>query len=205
MPYGFMDIARTPSVREAQKAMGVEALWDNFRGNRASERFSDNEAAFIAERDSFYMASVSETGWLYVQHRGGPPGFLKMLDERTLAFADYSGNRQYISTGNIAAGRVCLFLMDYARRARLKIYAHAEIIGLDADPQLTERLIDLTYRPKLERIFRLRLQAFDWNCPQHIVPRYTGSQVAEAIAALKERIAELETENAELRHHLGRD
>ena len=201
-----MDIARTPSVLAVQKAMGSDGLWTDFKGNRAFDRFSDDEAAFIAERDSFYMATISESGWPYVQHRGGPPGFLKALDERTLAFADYRGNRQYISTGNIAAdGRVCLFLMDYARRSRLKIYGRAEILSLEADPELTMLLTDTDYRPRLERIFRVRLEAFDWNCSQHINRRYTGAQVAEGVAPLRARIAELEAENAELRRHLGRD
>ena len=103
MPYGFLDIASTPSVRAAQSAMGSDRVFENFRGDRAFDRFTPNEAAFIAARDSFYMATVSETGWPYVQHRGGPTGFLKVVDEKTLAFADYRGNRQYISVGNLAA------------------------------------------------------------------------------------------------------
>jgi predicted pyridoxine 5'-phosphate oxidase superfamily flavin-nucleotide-binding protein len=157
MSYGFLDIAVTPAVREAQAAMGVDGHWDGFKGHREFDRFGDNEAAFIAARDSFYMATVSETGWPYVQHRGGPRGFLKMVDNRTLAFADYRGNRQYISTGNLAASdRASIFLMDYAGRARLKIYAHIETVALDADPALTEQrhrlrrrrcLARQTYRP----------------------------------------------------------
>lgn len=199
MAHGFMDIALTPSVRAVQREMGSERLWAGLHGRRA-DRFGDDEAAFIAERDSVYLASVSETGWPYVQHRGGPPGFIAMLDDRTLAFADYRGNRQYISTGNISADpRVCLFMMDYARRARLKIYARAEILALDADPDLTMRFTASAYRVRLERIFRLTLEGFDWNCPQHINPRYSGAQVAEAVAPLRERIAALEAENAELR------
>lgn len=171
MPYGFLDIAITPSVRAAQKAMGADHIWQNFAGDRDFDRLTENEAAFIADRDSFYMATVSETGWPYVQHRGGPRGFLKVIDDRTLAFADYRGNRQYISTGNVAANdRACLFLMDYARRARLKIYVHVEEVALDADPALAALVIDADYRAKLERIFRLRLESFDWNCPQHITP-----------------------------------
>ncbi|MGH1558887.1 pyridoxamine 5'-phosphate oxidase family protein [Caulobacter segnis] len=129
-----------------------------------SEAFTENEEAFIAERDSFYMASVSETGWPYVQYRGGPPGFLKVLDETTLAFADFRGNRQYISVGNLDANdRVALILVDYPRRARLKILAHVERLALDAEPGLLERLSDPGYRAKPERIFppeagRVRLE-----------------------------------------------
>jgi predicted pyridoxine 5'-phosphate oxidase superfamily flavin-nucleotide-binding protein len=121
-----------------------------------------------------------------------------------LAFADYRGNRQYISTGNVAANdRACLFLMDYARRARLKIYVHVEEVALDADPALVALVIDPNYRAKLERIFRLRLESFDWNCPQHITPRFTEEQVGEAVRPLRDRLAELESENAELRARLA--
>lgn len=205
MAYGFLDIAATPSVRAVQAAMGSEGLWSNFSADRTFDRLTENEAAFIAARDSFYMASVSETGWPYIQHRGGPRGFLKLLDDRTLAFADYRGNRQYISTGNLAADdRACLFLMDYTRRARLKIYAHVETVALDADPGLAERVAMTGYRARAERIFRLRLEAFDWNCSQHITPRFTEQEIAEAISPLRERLERLEAENAELRASLAR-
>ena len=203
MSYGFLDIAVTPSVRAAQAAMGADGLWTDFGAHRTFDRFTENEAAFIAARDSFYMATVSETGWPYVQHRGGPRGFLKLVDEQTLAFADYRGNRQYLSVGNLSANdRVCLFLMDYPRRARLKIYAHAETIALDADPGLTELVAIPDYRGNPERVFRLRLEAFDWNCRQHIVPRFTEQEIAAAVQPLRERLAALETENAALRARL---
>jgi predicted pyridoxine 5'-phosphate oxidase superfamily flavin-nucleotide-binding protein len=204
MPYGFLDVAVTPSVQAAQAKMGADRIWRNFKGHRQFDRFTDNETAFIAQRDSFYLASVSETGWPYVQHRGGPVGFLKLVDDRTLAFADYRGNRQYISTGNLAADdRVCLFLMDYPHRTRLKIYAHADILVLDDDPALTALVTMPEYKAKLERIFRLRLEAFDWNCPQHIVPRFTEQEIAEAVRPLRDRLAQFETENAELRSRLA--
>ncbi len=204
MSYGFLDIAITPSVRAAQAKMGAERVWQDFKGHREFDRFTANEAAFIADRDSFYMATVSETGWPYVQHRGGPRGFLTLVDDRTLAFADYRGNRQYISTGNLAAdNRACLFLMDYPRQARLKIYAHVETLGLDDDPDLTARVTAPDYKAKLERIFRLRLKAFDWNCQQHITPRFTEGEIGEAMRPLRDRLAQLETENAELRTQLA--
>jgi predicted pyridoxine 5'-phosphate oxidase superfamily flavin-nucleotide-binding protein len=195
-----MDIASTPSVQAAQASMGADHLWQDFKGHRDFDRFTDNEAAFIAERDSFYLATVSETGWPYVQHRGGPRGFLKVVDDRTLAFADYRGNRQYISTGNLAANeRASLFLMDYAHRARLKIYAHIEAVALDADPALTALVTVPGYKAKLERVFRVRLEAFDWNCPQHITPRFTEEQVTEAVRPLRERLAALQAEVDALR------
>lgn len=139
MAYDYLDIAATPSVRAAQKAMGSDRLWTGRNIDRASQRFSPQEMQYIAERDSFYIATVSETGWPYVQHRGGPPGFLRVVDERTLAFADYSGNRQYISVGNLATDRrASLILMDYPHRTRLKIYAHVEIVSPDEEPVLAQ-------------------------------------------------------------------
>jgi predicted pyridoxine 5'-phosphate oxidase superfamily flavin-nucleotide-binding protein len=204
MSYGFLDIAVTPSVRAVQAKMGADQFWQDFKGHRESDRFTENEAAFIADRDSFYIATVSETGWPYMQHRGGPRGFLKLVDDRTLAFADYRGNRQYISTGNLAADdRACLFLMDYTRRARLKVYAQVETLGLDDDPALTALATVSGYKAKLERIFRLRLKNFDWNCSQHITPRFTEQEVSEAVRPLRERLAQLETENAQLHARLG--
>jgi uncharacterized protein len=203
MSYGFLDIAITPSVRAVQAKMGADHLWADFKGHREFDRFTENEADFIAGRDSFYMATVSESGWPYVQHRGGPRGFLKLVDDRTLAFADYRGNRQYISIGNLAADdRVCLFLMDYGKRARLKVYARVTTLALDADSALTALVTVPGYKAKLERIFRLSLQAFDWNCPQHITPRFTEQEIDEAVRPLRDRLAQLETENAELRARL---
>ncbi|AYM14555.1 pyridoxamine 5-phosphate oxidase [Rhizobium rhizogenes] len=203
MPYHFLEVAVTPSVRAAQSAMGVDQIWLG-NDSRPSDTLTEDEIAFIAARDSFYMASVSETGWPYVQHRGGNAGFLKVVDQRTLAFADYRGNRQYISTGNLAANdRACLFLMDYARRARLKIYVHVDRLTLDADPTLNDLVSDPTYKGRAEGIFRLRLEAYDWNCPQHITPRYTQQQVEQAVAPLREKLLQLETENAALRAQLG--
>jgi predicted pyridoxine 5'-phosphate oxidase superfamily flavin-nucleotide-binding protein len=182
---------------------GADKIWENFKGHREFNRFGENEAAFIANRDSFYMATVSETGWPYVQHRGGPRGFLKVIDESTLAFADFRGNRQYITTGNaMADDGTCLFLIDYPHRARLKIYAHIETLALDDDPALTALVAVPDYKAKIERVFRLRLEAFDWNCQQHIVPRFTEPEIAEALRPLRDRLAQLEFENAELRAHL---
>ena len=198
MGYAFLDTLTTPSVRAAQETNGSADLWR--QADRDFVRFTAAEAAFIAARDSFYLASVSENAWPYVQHRGGPTGFLKLLDERTLAFADFRGNRQYISLGNIAANdRVCLFLMDYPNRARLKILARMKAIDLGDDPELAERLALPGYRGKAERALVLRLEAFDWNCAQHITPRFTMEETLAAVAPLRTRIAELEAEVAALR------
>jgi uncharacterized protein len=202
MPYHFLEVAVTPSVRTAQADMGVDQIWLG-ENDRPSDTLTENEIAFIATRDSFYIASVSETGWPYVQHRGGKIGFLKVVDPQTMAFADYRGNRQYISAGNFAANdRACLFLMDYVRRTRLKVYAHVERLTLDADQSLTDLVSDPTYRGRAERIFKLRLEAYDWNCPQHITPRYTDQQVEQAVAPLRQKLQQLEAENEALRARL---
>ncbi len=200
MTYKFLDMASTPSVRAAQAANGSREMWEQFKGHRAFDRFTDDEAAFVAARDSFYMATVSETGWPYVQHRGGPPGFLKVLDEMTLGFADFRGNRQYISLGNAAADdRVALILMDYPNRTRLKILAHMEVRDLGAESDLAAHLALPGYKGKPERAFLLRLETFDWNCPQHITPRFTVTEVEAAVSPLRARIAVLEAENQALR------
>jgi hypothetical protein len=184
--------------------MGADRLWQDFKGHREFNRFTEDAAAFIADRDSFYMATVSQTGWPYIQHRGGPRGFLKVVNEKTLAFADYGGNRQYISTGNLAADhRACLFLMDYPHKARLKVYARVETLALDHDPDLTTLVTTPGYRANLERVFRLRLETFDWNCQQHIIARFTEPEIVEAIRPLRDRLAQLESENAELRARLA--
>jgi predicted pyridoxine 5'-phosphate oxidase superfamily flavin-nucleotide-binding protein len=198
--YRFLDILSTPGVRAAQAANGGRRVWERFSGDRAFDRFSDNEAAFIEARDSFYLATVSETGWPYVQHRGGPPGFLKVLNETTLGFADFCGNRQYISLGNVATDdRIALILMDYPNRARLKILAHLEVRDIGADPDLAARLALPGYKGEPERAFLLHLETFDWNCAQHITPRFTATEVEAAVGPLLTRIAALEAENHTLR------
>ncbi len=205
MAYGFLDIAATPGVHAAQAANGSRRMWEEMDADRAFDRFTENEAAYIAARDSFYMATVSETGWPYVQHRGGPPGFLKMLDETTLGFADFRGNRQYISLGNLAANdRVALILVDYPNRARLKILAHMSAVDLAGDPALAERLALPGYKGRPERGFLLRLEAFDWNCPQHITPRYTAAELDVALSPLQARMAALEAENQGLRDQVAK-
>jgi predicted pyridoxine 5'-phosphate oxidase superfamily flavin-nucleotide-binding protein len=200
MSYGFLDIALTPSVRAAQASMGAEHLWQDFKGHREFDRFTPDAAAFIAARDSFYMATVSETGWPYIQHRGGPAGFLRVLDERTLGFTDYRGNRQYISLGNIEADtRTALILMDYPHQSRMKIYAHAEPRDLSADPDLATRLATPGYKGRAERGYVLRLEHFDWNCPQHITPRFTQAELEAVLRPMRTRLETLEAENVTLR------
>jgi predicted pyridoxine 5'-phosphate oxidase superfamily flavin-nucleotide-binding protein len=150
------------------------------------------------------MATVSESGWPYVQHRGGPPGFIRMLDDKTLAIADFRGNRQYISVGNLAAGgRASLILMDYANRRRLKIFAHVEVKTLADNPELAAAVATPGYKAKPERVLKFHLDAFDWNCPQHIAPRFTEAEIDAALAPVRERLAQLEAENKALRDKLA--
>ena len=148
---------------------------------------SDKEAQFIRQRDSLYMASVSESGWPYVQHRGGPPGFIKVLDAATLGFADYRGNRQYISAGNVQSNnRVSLFLMDYPNRRRLKVAGRLEFV--DPNDARLQALLDPNYRARIERGVLIHIAAFDWNCPQHITPRYTDADIDRMV---EQRLREL--------------
>ena len=167
--------------------------------NRFTEGLDDDTKAFIETRTSFYMATVSETGWPYVQHRGGPIGFLKVQGNDTIAFADYKGNKQLISKGNLAKNdRVSLFLMDYPRRARLKIIGHASMINADDDAALAD-LLRVTDQDPIERLTTIRVAAFDWNCPKYIEPRYTEAEIQRMVGP---RLQALADENAELRAKL---
>ena len=158
------------------------------------------EAAFIAARDSFYLGSVSETGWPYIQHRGGPPGFLRLIDSHTLAFGDYQGNRQLISTGNLLVNnRVTLFLMDYRSRQRLKLVGYARIKDVHEVDSDTLRHIGEPPRTKVERIIFVDVVGYDWNCPKHITPRYSTQDVEELVASLRGQISQLENDLQSLR------
>jgi predicted pyridoxine 5'-phosphate oxidase superfamily flavin-nucleotide-binding protein len=205
MTHRFLEIATTPAVKAAQEAQGSRRSYARQEeGEPHNDRLGEAEADFIATRDSFYLASVSETGWPYLQHRGGPAGFLRVLDETTLGFADLRGNRQYLSLGNLTADdRLCLFLMDYGHRARLKIFGRARFHDLAAEPELARRLIVPGYRAVPERGVTIKVEAFDWNCPQHITPRFSEAELAPALAPVRRRLEELEVENARLRAELA--
>lgn len=205
MTHRFLEIATTPAVKAAQEAQGSRRAYARQEeGAPHHDRLGAAEADFIAARDSFYMASVSETGWPYLQHRGGPEGFLRVLDERTLGFADLRGNRQYLSLGNLSADdRICLFLMDYGNRARLKLFGRARFHDLAAEPELASRLVVPGYGAVAERGVTIAVEAFDWNCPQHITPRFSEAELAPALAPVRERLAALEAENARLRAELA--
>jgi uncharacterized protein len=202
----FLEIAGTPAVKAVQARQGSRAAYAKFdEGSVVNNRLGPAEASFITARDGFYLASVSETGWPYIQFRGGPAGFLRVIDEQTLGFADFRGNRQYITTGNLAGDdRVSLFLMDYANRRRLKLFGRAELRDAKADPVLAERLTARGYRAVVERSVLVHVSAFDWNCPQHITPRYTAEELKAATAPLLARLAELESALAEREATAGR-
>lgn len=189
----YLDLMFTDAVRRAQTQYYGQA--GRIAGVPDRDLLGQAEAEFIATRDSFYVGSISESGWPYVQHRGGPAGFLRVINETTLVFADYKGNRQLLSTGNLSVNdRVALFLMDYKNRERLKILGHARIEDALAYPELTEQVTDLTMRSRVERLVFIDVVSFDWNCPKYIVPRYSADEVEELAGPLRRRIAELEAE-----------
>ena len=201
MSHRFHDIAFTPAVKAAQAQAGSRGAYARFEaGEPGMDRVGPEEAAFLEARDSFYMATVSETGWPYVQHRGGPPGFLRVLDEGTVGFADVRGNRQYVSVGNIQGDdRVSIILVDYARRRRLKILGHARAVRVAEEPDLVARLSVPEYGARVERGIVVRVAAFDWNCPQHITPRFTEAEVGAMAAPLVARLRAAEAERDRLR------
>ena len=190
----YTQLAFTESVKRAQEQYGTRAQGARLESSDAVDTtLSDRESGFIEERDGFYVASVGDQGWPYVQFRGGPRGFLRVLDERTLGYADFRGNLQYITTGNITQDdRVALFLMDYANQRRLKIMARARIHPAAERPDLIAKLEDPDYRARIERAVIFEIEAFDWNCPQHITPRLTEAERAPTIENYEARIRELE-------------
>ena len=185
----------TAEVEAEQDAIGAKGAFASRYDAKQDEPLGANEVAFLTSRTSIYMASVNSAGWPYVQHRGGPPGFLKVINPTTLAMPDFRGNRQYVSVGNLAENdRASLFFMDYPRQARLKIFARVGVVQLEEKPELAARLVDETYKAKIERAFEFTLEAFDWNCPQHITPRYTEDDIRAVTGKLTQRIASLELE-----------
>lgn len=201
MPTPLAAIAFTPAVRAEQARHGSRHRYARLdTADTPPAELGDMEAGFIAERDTFFMATVSDTGWPYVQHRGGPAGFLQVLDAHTLAFADLRGNAQYLSLGHLAGNpRVALILLDAARRQRLKIWGTARVVEAADDPALMARLRMPGQRVPAERAWVITVAATDWNCPSHITPRFTEAEVAEAVAPLRQELESLRAEVARLR------
>ncbi len=182
MARAFAEIAFTPSVRAAQARYGSAKAGERFLSDGIDRRdtLTENEASFIQARDGFYLGTVSEDGWPYIQFRGGPPGFLSVLDERTIAWVDFRGNGQYLSAGNLGANdRVSLFLMDYPNRRRLKLWGRAQIVDAAENPGLVEALFPAGYKAVPERVVSVTIAAYDWNCPQHIPQRLTAEEKIE--------------------------
>ena len=188
MPNAFATISFTESVKAAQSHYGSRENNRYFElADDPSNELGESESEFIESRDSFYMATISENGWPYVQHRGGPPGFIKVLDARTFGFADFKGNRQYISVGNLTANaRTSIILMDYPNRRRLKLWGITRIIHEEDEPDTFARLAVSSYRAKVERGMVIQVEAIEWNCPQHITPRYSEAEVDKVLKTLQD-------------------
>jgi predicted pyridoxine 5'-phosphate oxidase superfamily flavin-nucleotide-binding protein len=200
----YAKFAFTDAIKALQEQEGSRKGYEKVEKNKVVDGLTGNEIAFIGERDSFYMASYGENGYPYIQHRGGPKGFVKVIDSKTIGFVDFSGNRQYISTGNIATQtHVALIMISYPHRARLKLYANARIVNIGDDEQLFTLLDPAAYKHQPERMIVLDIRAYDWNCPQHITPRYTIEEIQEAFAPQKEYIHRLEEELAALKDEMA--
>jgi hypothetical protein len=202
----FQELAFTPRVKEQQQEHGSRRQYERVEQTAPpGNTLGPAEQDFLQRRDSFYMASVSETGWPYVQHRGGPKGFVRVINPGLIGFADLRGNKQYVSLGNFGHdSRVCLFFMDYPYQARLKILGRVEIHEHDPEaPALIESFRPVDKSDVIERVILVHIEAFDWNCPQHITPRYTLEELQEVLAPVREKLVQLEAENAALRTKLS--
>ena len=201
MSHKFYDLTFTPAVKATQERYGTRKNYARFEGGEPDfHGITDVEVDFIAERDGFYMATVGGDDQPYIQFRGGPQGFLKVLDERTLGFADFRGNLQYISVGNLTEHKkAAIFLMDYAGQRRLKILVRVEVKDAAEAPDLIAQLKMPDYKARVERAMILHIEAFDWNCPQHITPRYTMDEIRHMTAPLNDHIEKLEAEIKKLK------
>lgn len=202
-------IAFTDAVREVQHRYGSDGFYDRKRVQGAAAPVADaltgDEKDYLAERDSFYLASVSETGWPYVQFRGGPAGFLRAVDDNTIGWADFRGNLQYISTGNLAGNdRVALIAVDYVHGRRLKIFGRARVVTAEDEPALIATFSDPSYDAVVERAVLITVEAYDWNCPQHITVRFSAADLEPHFAPLDKELQSLRRENAQLRDRLAR-
>ena len=194
MGHKFAELAFTDAVKNIQSDQGSRNAYTRMEvGDDYNNVLGPNEAQFIAARDSFYMATVSETGWPYVQHRGGPAGFVKILDDRTLGFADFRGNRQYVSAGNLSQNdRVSLFFMDYPNKTRLKLLGRVHTLAPSDQDTLQKLILGDRYPARTGWGFLISVEAFDWNCPQYITPRFTRAETDQEVSSLQAKISELE-------------
>ena len=201
----FGSLVFTPVVKRLQERYGSRQQYERMKPAKVSrDHFTEFEIDFLRERDSFYWATVRSTGWPYVQHRGGPKGFIRVINSQTLAFADFRGNKQFVSTGNLLTdNRVAIIFVDYPQQARLKILGRVEILEGEKAAPLMEQVRMTGYKAAVERIFIIHMEAYDWNCPQHIRPRYTQEEIRDAVRDIEERLRSVEVENAELRQEIS--
>ncbi|HEY0307638.1 MAG TPA: pyridoxamine 5'-phosphate oxidase family protein [Acidobacteriaceae bacterium] len=192
-------------MKRLQERYGSRRQYERMEQSGASQdSLTAFEEEFLGQRDSFYWATTGVTGWPYVQHRGGPKGFLKVIDDRTLAFADFRGNKQYITTGNLQSdNRVAMIFVDYPRQARLKILGRVETFEAEQADVWLERVRVPGYDAVIERVFLIHIEAYDWNCPQHITPRYTAEEVRDVLHTAEEEVRSLKQENEKLRKQLA--
>jgi predicted pyridoxine 5'-phosphate oxidase superfamily flavin-nucleotide-binding protein len=196
----YEQIAFTDAVQKLQKQHGSRTVYARIENNNGEEGFTEAEVNFISSRDSFYMASISQSGYPYIQHRGGPKGFIKVLDASTLGMVDFNGNKQYISLGNAAKNtKVSLIMMDYPQQTRLKLFADIQIVEISENPHLFAQLDPSGYKHKAERMLLFNVKGYNWNCPQHITPRYTLAEIEAAFAERNRYIQSLEEEVRRLR------
>jgi predicted pyridoxine 5'-phosphate oxidase superfamily flavin-nucleotide-binding protein len=204
MVTSFGSLVFTPVVKALQERYGSRQQYvrmEQMSGTHAG--LGPEEREFLRERDTFYLATIGSTGWPYIQHRGGPKGFLKVIDDRTIAFADFRGNKQYVSTGNLMSDdRVALILVDYPRQLRLKILGRVEIFEGEKDMPWLDKVRDPAYEAVIERVFVIHVEAFDWNCQQHIIPRFTEEEIREALAPVEKQMEKLAEDNRKLREQL---
>jgi predicted pyridoxine 5'-phosphate oxidase superfamily flavin-nucleotide-binding protein len=201
----FGSLVFTPLVKKLQEKYGSRRQYERMENlGAAQNRLTEFETEFVAERDSFYMATTGATGWPYVQHRGGIKGFLKVIDDRTLAFGDLRGNKQYISTGNLLTDdRVAIIMIDYPRQARLKILGRIETLEGEKAEGWLDKVRMRGEKTPIERVFVIHVEAYDWNCPQHITPRYSVEELRDGMKDVEKRMQALEQENDSLRKQLA--
>ncbi len=205
MTKSFGSLVFTPLVKQLQERYGSRRQYERLEdSDRSRPGLGPEESEFLADRDTFYMATVGETGWPYIQHRGGPRGFLKVIDANTVAFADFRGNKQYITAGSLLNdNRVALIFVDYPKQLRLKILGRAEIFEGDSAKDWIGKVADPGYKAAIERVFVIHVEAFDWNCPQHITPRYTEDQIREMLGPAEKKMQELQNENERLKKEIA--
>lgn len=203
MAKNFAEIAFTDAVKKLQEKHGSRSSYDRMEKFSVVDGLTEGEMSFIQNRDSFYLASIGVKEFPYIQHRGGPKGFLKVLDPKRLGFIDFTGNKQYVSVGNMATNNnVSLIMIDYPTRTRLKIFAKAEVVALKDNPELYDVLDLKDYKFRPERMMVFHIEAYDWNCPQHITPRYTDEEIKQAFLRQQEYITKLEEEIKELKEKI---